>query len=179
MQSYYLNDGMESKMAYEDLMKLISHLDQSDISYIDYKSGTEQIILSKEVPNLNVESGLLHEPSQTVAKEIEMKADTVIPKQIETVEEPVSEVKEEKPEKNDDYAVKSPMVGVTYLQPQPDADVYVNVGDRVEKGDVICIIEAMKLMNEIQAPHSGVVTDIVVENEEVVEYNQPLIYIEP
>ncbi len=59
--------------------------------------------------------------------------------------------------------VESPMVGVIYLQPHPDEDPYVKVGDRVEQGDVICIVEAMKLMNEIQAPHSGVITEILVE----------------
>ncbi len=75
-------------------------------------------------------------------------------------------------------AVESPMVGVVYLQPKPDEDPYVKVGDRVEQGDVICIVEAMKLMNEIQAPRSGIVTEILVENEEVVEYKQPLIRID-
>ena len=59
-----------------------------------------------------------------------------------------------------------------------DEDPYVKVGDRVEQGDVICIVEAMKLMNEIHAPHSGVVTEILVENEAVVEYKQPLIRID-
>ena len=85
----------------------------------------------------------------------------------------IEEVVEQKGE-----AVESPMVGVLYLQAPPDVDAYVKVGDRVEQGDVICIVEAMKLMNEIQAPISGIVTEILVENEEVVEYGQPIMRIE-
>ena len=74
--------------------------------------------------------------------------------------------------------VKSPLVGVVYLQPKPDAEPYVSVGDSVQKGDVLCLVEAMKLMNEIQAPQSGVITEILVENEAIVEFNQPLFRIQ-
>ena len=70
------------------------------------------------------------------------------------------------------------MVGVVYLQPGPDKDYFVQMGDRVEQGQTICIIEAMKLMNEIQAPKAGIVTEILIENEEVVEFGQPLIRID-
>lgn len=71
--------------------------------------------------------------------------------------------------------VKSPMVGVFYAAPSPDAAPFVKVGDRVKKGDVICIIEAMKLMNEITADGDGEVVDICVQNGEVVEYGQTLV----
>ena len=64
------------------------------------------------------------------------------------------------------------------LQPGPDKDSFVRVGDRVEQGQTICIVEAMKLMNEIQAPKAGLVTEILIENEEVVEFGQPLIRID-
>ena len=70
--------------------------------------------------------------------------------------------------------VPAPMVGVVYLQANPDADPYVQVGDSVKKGQVLCLIEAMKLMNEIVAPQDGVVSAILVENENIVEYGQAL-----
>lgn len=70
--------------------------------------------------------------------------------------------------------IKSPMVGVFYSAPSPEADPYVQVGSRVKKGDVLCIIEAMKLMNEITAETDGEIVDICVKNGEVVEYGQPL-----
>lgn len=71
-------------------------------------------------------------------------------------------------------SIKSPMVGVFYSAPAPDKPSFVNVGDKVEKGQVVCIIEAMKIMNEITADKSGVVSEILVDNGDVVEFDQPL-----
>lgn len=68
----------------------------------------------------------------------------------------------------------SPMVGVFYAAPAPDRDPYVQVGDRVKKGDVLCIVEAMKLMNEIQSEVDGIVAEVHVGNGQVVEFEQPL-----
>ena len=70
--------------------------------------------------------------------------------------------------------IKAPMVGMAYLAGTPGAAPFVTVGDRVKKGDVVCIIEAMKLMNEIESEYDGVVEAILVSNENVVEYGQPL-----
>ncbi|MGH7410440.1 MAG: acetyl-CoA carboxylase biotin carboxyl carrier protein [Candidatus Methylomirabilis sp.] len=75
--------------------------------------------------------------------------------------------------------VKSPMVGTFYRAPAPGADPYVREGDKVEKGTVLCIIEAMKLMNEIEAEVSGKVHSILVENGQPIEYGQPLFLLEP
>ncbi|MDO5550740.1 MAG: acetyl-CoA carboxylase biotin carboxyl carrier protein [Lachnospiraceae bacterium] len=73
-----------------------------------------------------------------------------------------------------DQVVTSPLVGVFYSASSPDADPFVKVGDRVKKGQVLGIIEAMKLMNEIESEYDGVVEAILVKNEDVVEYGQPL-----
>lgn len=75
---------------------------------------------------------------------------------------------------NDIKEVKSPIVGVFYSAPSPDAKPYVQVGDKVKKGDVLCIIEAMKLMNEIQADTDGEIADICVQNGDLVEFGQTL-----
>ena len=72
------------------------------------------------------------------------------------------------------HVVKAPMVGTFYRSPSPDAKVFVEVGQAIKEGDTICIIEAMKLMNEIEADASGVVKAILVENGQPVEYGQPL-----
>ena len=74
--------------------------------------------------------------------------------------------------------VNSPLVGVFYSSASPEADAYVAIGDRVKKGQVIGIVEAMKLMNEIESDYDGVVTDILVDNEQMVEYGQPMFVIE-
>lgn len=162
-------------MTYEELIDLINYLDQSNIAFMDYETKDEHIVLSKEVPQLPVkeEASANLEAIQSASASKEASA---------VIEEPLQETEakeaESAPEEKAGKAVESPMVGVVYLQPHPDEDPYVKVGDHVEQGDVVCIVEAMKLMNEIKAPHSGVVTEILVENEAVVEYKQPLIRID-
>src|SRR3954462_15209475 len=80
----------------------------------------------------------------------------------------------EAPAAQEGHVVKAPMVGTFYRSPSPDAKVFVEVGQAVKEGDTICIIEAMKLMNEIEADASGTVKAILVENGQPVEYGQPL-----
>ncbi|MCL2518143.1 MAG: acetyl-CoA carboxylase, biotin carboxyl carrier protein [Oscillospiraceae bacterium] len=72
------------------------------------------------------------------------------------------------------HEVKAPLIGVFYIAPSPDAKPYVEIGSKVKKGDVLCIIEAMKLMNEINADFDGEIVDICAQNGEIVEYNQTL-----
>lgn len=76
------------------------------------------------------------------------------------------------------HVVKSPMVGTFYRSASPGAKMFVEIGDAVKQGDTICIIEAMKILNEIEADKSGVVTQILCENGQAVEYGQPLFVIE-
>lgn len=83
------------------------------------------------------------------------------------------------PEASSAREVRAPIVGTYYRSSSPDADPYVKEGDTVSKGDVLCIIEAMKLMNEIEAEFSGTVREILVENATPVEFDQPLFMIEP
>jgi acetyl-CoA carboxylase biotin carboxyl carrier protein len=75
--------------------------------------------------------------------------------------------------------VKSPMVGTFYLAPAPDAPPYVDVGSRIKKGDTLCIIEAMKLMNELESEVNGTVVEVLVDNAEPVEYGQVLFRVDP
>ncbi len=75
--------------------------------------------------------------------------------------------------------VTAPLVGTFYRSPAPDADSFVDIGDRVHRGDTLCIIEAMKVMNEIESEVAGIIKQILVENEKAVEYEQPLFVIDP
>ncbi|HLT47366.1 MAG TPA: acetyl-CoA carboxylase biotin carboxyl carrier protein [Rubricoccaceae bacterium] len=85
---------------------------------------------------------------------------------------------EEAPRSANEVVVQAPIVGTFYRAPAPDAAPFVEVGDTVKPGDVLCIIEAMKLMNEIQSEHAGTVRQILVQNAEPVEFDQPLFVIE-
>ncbi|MDO5656449.1 MAG: acetyl-CoA carboxylase biotin carboxyl carrier protein [Flavobacteriaceae bacterium] len=75
--------------------------------------------------------------------------------------------------------IKSPMIGTFYRKPSPDKPVFVNVGDTIKKGDTVCIIEAMKLFNEIEAEVSGKIVKVLVDDSSPVEYDQPLFLVEP
>ena len=94
--------------------------------------------------------------------------------QTENVNTTPIEIKKQEPDGN---VVKSPMVGTFYSKSSPTASPYVKIGSKVKKGDTLCIIEAMKLMNEIESEFDGVVTDILVNDEQMVDYGKPLFII--
>ncbi|MDN6168281.1 MAG: acetyl-CoA carboxylase biotin carboxyl carrier protein, partial [Lactococcus lactis] len=153
-------------MENEELKSLIEQIDQSSLSYFDYQTDSHHLILSKEMPEIKSQKREEQLSSKTKMMEaVPTSAGEEKEEIIETTKEKAKEVIEKEGE-----TIDSPMIGVAYLQANPDEEAYVKVGDRVEAGETICIIEAMKLMNEIQASKSGEVTEILIENEEVVEY---------
>ncbi len=91
----------------------------------------------------------------------------------------VEEVEEAAPEETNLITITSPIVGIFYRSPSPDAPHFVEEGSTVKKGQVLCIVEAMKLMNEIESDVDGIVRKILVENGQPVEYGEPLFLIEP
>ncbi|RXT58602.1 acetyl-CoA carboxylase biotin carboxyl carrier protein [Lacticaseibacillus chiayiensis] len=91
---------------------------------------------------------------------------------------PVNPAPAAKPEEPAGTAIKAPLVGIVYLAPKPGADPYVKVGDHVKKGQVVCIIESMKMMNEIKSTVTGTLKAVEVDNESLVEYDQPLFTVE-
>lgn len=154
-------------MQYEELVKLIDKLDQSSLAYFEFTNDNERLLLAKEVPQVAA-------PAPVVVTDVTESAALTAPAPVaapEVVEAPAAPAPAPAAAGKD---VPAPMVGVVYLQANPDADPYVQVGDSVKKGQVLCLIEAMKLMNEIVAPQDGVVSAILVENENIVEYGQAL-----
>ena len=95
-----------------------------------------------------------------------------------TPETPVPAVPQPAATSANDHTITAPIVGTFYSAPSPDAVPFVSIGDRVKEGDVLCIIEAMKLMNEIECEVSGTIKEILIKNSEPVEYDQPLFIIE-
>ena len=91
---------------------------------------------------------------------------------------PTHQTRQAEAPKASGYTVKSPMVGTFYRTPSPGAKAFVEVGQTVKVGQVLCIIEAMKMLNQIESDRAGVIVDILVENERAVEFDQPLFVIE-
>ena len=118
------------------------------------------------------------------APKVDVPQAAVVQQQPASVVEKV-EVKEEvKPEKQaasteNLHTITSPMVGTFYAAPSPDAAPYVKVGDKVKKDTIVCIVEAMKLFNEIEAEVDGEIVEVLVENGQLVEYGQPLFLVKP
>jgi len=146
-------------MEYENIKKLIDDMGNSALSEIsiDFPDGTK-ISMKKE----NKQEKVIVTAKEIIANE-EVKEEA---KQVENEKEVSGNI------------VKSPMVGTFYLKPSPTSESYVEVGKNVKKGDTLCIIEAMKLMNEIESEFEGKVKEILVKDGEAVEYGKPLFVIE-
>ena len=148
------------------LKKLIDLVEESGIAELELTEGEEKVRISRQpaggqpqfVPYM--QQPMMHAPAATSAA-IAPVADNPAPAA------PVIE----------GHVVKSPMVGTFYRAPSPDAKSFVDIGSSVSAGDTLCIIEAMKLLNEIEADHSGVIKAILVENGQPVEYGEPLFII--
>lgn len=143
------------------IKKLIELIEESDIVEIEIREGEESVRLSRY-------SAVVQPTVPTVVPTL-----AVQPAGAAAQAPAVEEV-----EKISGHIVRSPMVGTFYRSPSPGAKSFVEVGDRVNVGDTLCIIEAMKILNQIEAEKAGVIAKILVENAQPVEYNQPLFVIE-
>ena len=156
-------------MNIEDLKAIVSLFDHSSLMELHLQQEGVDLQLSKR-ENYPV-SG-----SKKVTETIEEKPVAVVPtKEIiaETVATKAPEVQETVAKEDLQY-IKSPIVGIVYLAPSPDDSTFIQVQDKVQVGQPVCIIEAMKIMNEINAEISGEVVDILVENGQMVDYGQEL-----
>ncbi len=151
------------------LIKFVSvnAVDEVEINRKDFK------LLIKKNP-AQIVNAVVSAPQQVVASAPAPAAPAAIAAPAAAPAAPAAEAKADNL-----ITIKSPMVGTFYRTPNPDSPVFVNVGDEVKPGKVVCIIEAMKLFNEIESEVSGRIVKILVENASPVEYDQPLILVEP
>ena len=145
--------------------KLIELLEESNIDEIEIKEGEESVRISRNGSAGMMQAPMHYAPAPAPAPVAPAPAPAPAP-----AAEPAAPVA-------DGNAVLSPMVGTFYRSPSPDAPSFVEVGQTVRVGDVLCIVEAMKMMNQIEADRAGTVTAIHVENGDPVEFDQPLITI--
>ncbi|MDG8790293.1 acetyl-CoA carboxylase biotin carboxyl carrier protein [Streptococcus pneumoniae] len=160
-------------MNLNDIKDLMTQFDQSSLREFSYKNGTDELQFSKNEAR----------PVPEIATQVAPAPVLATPSPVAPTSAPAETVAEEVPAPaeasvaTEGNLVESPLVGVVYLAARPDKPAFVTVGDSVKKGQTLVIIEAMKVMNEIPAPKDGVVTEILVSNEEMVEFGKGLVRI--
>ena len=152
------------------IKKLIELLDETGISEIEIKEGEESVRLSRH--------GSMEMPQQVRYVQAPPAAASAPATHAAVPNEPA--IMDHKPAAagKPGHRVRSPMVGTMYTSPSPDAPLFVTIGQNVKVGDTLCIVEAMKMFNEIEADKAGKIIDILVANGDPVEYDQPLFVIE-
>lgn len=136
-------------MEYEKIEALIKLMEDSSLTTFSYKDGESEILLKRDLSKMDLSD----------AKEV---------KKVSHVNDKDEELGEER------IYIKSPVIGTFYESPSPQAKPFVSIGDKITKGQVVGIVEAMKMMNEVVSEYDGVVEEILVENEQIIEYDQPL-----
>ena len=166
-------------MNISEIKDLLAQFDASTLREFSYKNNGEELNLSKNqtssvtaapvAPTVEVVAPAPQAPVAPVAPVAE-------PAAVETPARPVEEASAPA-QAAEGEVVESPLVGVAYLSPSPEKPAFVSSGDTVKKGQTLLIVEAMKVMNEVPAPKDGVITEILVANEEVVDYGKGLVRI--
>ena len=144
-------------MKIDEIIKLIETVSKNDVDSLNYATDSEKIVIKKNKTKLVAGEVQAVPVTQSVNFEATNTEDAAVAA---------------------GHTITSPLVGTFYSSPSPDAPSFVNVGDRVKKGQVIGIIEAMKLMNELESDFDGVIKEILVKDETVVEFGQPLFILE-
>ena len=153
-------------MNFKEIKELIETLDQSNLTEINIEDNKGSVVNLKKEKETEI---ITPQVTQQAAQPI-MQPQTNVEAQPTTAQK-----SNESEEKNDDYdTINAPMVGTFYKSPSPDEEAYVQVGDTVTNDSTVCILEAMKLFNEIQAETTGEIVEILVEDGQMVEYGQPL-----
>jgi acetyl-CoA carboxylase biotin carboxyl carrier protein len=154
-------------MDIDKISSLIELIDNTSVTEIEVREGETSIKISRQSAHITTvaiphQIGHHHAPVATLAPAVAASN--------EASAAPTAESK--------GYAIRSPMVGTVYLSPAPGAKAFVTIGQTVKPGDVLCIVEAMKMMNQIEADKAGVIKECLVDNATPVEFDQPLFIIE-
>ncbi len=159
-------------MKEEEIRRLIKIVEESNIGELEISRWGGTIRISKFANNSHSYGNSIPPPVHAAAAVPPAAGQPLTPGK------PAAAVEESKAQGKNLTEIKAPMVGTFYRAPAPDADPYVDVNQTVKKGQVLCIIEAMKLMNEIESEYDGRIVEILVEGGQPVEYNQPLFKID-
>jgi acetyl-CoA carboxylase biotin carboxyl carrier protein len=150
---------------------LIDLLEQSGISELEVKEGEESVRIARHPTGAQM-AYMQYAPQALAPPPAATAAAPAAPRGERSAADKILSVTK-------GHVVKSPMVGTFYRSPSPGAKAFVEVGQTVKQGQTLCIIEAMKMLNQIEADASGTIAEILVENEQAVQFDQPLFVIEP
>jgi acetyl-CoA carboxylase biotin carboxyl carrier protein len=153
----------------QEIREIIKLVDQSSINEFTYETNGTKVSMKKSAEQVVVPSKAAIQVEKEVRTVAEPTTSQPVRQEVVETEAPVQENAV-----NYDVEITSPMVGTFYSAPNPESDPFVSVGTSVSKDTVVCIVEAMKLFNEIEAEVTGEIVEILVENGELVEYGQPL-----
>ena len=146
------------------------------------KSGVEEVKIEREDFKITIKTKK-NSPQQIVVDELPSKTNlptqAEVPVSQEVFQEKPSDIRTPRTEDSNHVIVKSPIIGTFYRKPSPDKSAFVEVGQNIAEGDVLCVIEAMKLFNEIESEVSGKIVKILVDDQSPVEFDQPLFIIDP
>jgi len=157
-------------MDLKEIQNLIKFVSKSGVSEVSMEQGEFKITIKTET---NAGHLVVQQPMAVAMPQAAPMIAAAPVEMAVATEAPASE-------ENSNYiTIKSPMIGTFYRRPSPDKDLFVNVGDTISTGDVICIVEAMKLFNEIEAEVSGKIVKILVDDISPIEYDQPLFLVDP
>lgn len=162
-------------MSNKELHALLKLIDDLELSEFKMKEGDLSLSVRTKhyIPAKSISQGQIATPMVSMPVEVATAAPTAV---IPTVAATTTESTEDESKY---LAVKSPMVGTFYRSPSPDKPVYVKIGDSISSGDTVCIIEAMKLFNEVEAEVTGKIVKVLVEDAQPVEYDQVLFLVDP
>ena len=170
------NSGPERSWELKEIQQLIDLLIEREVTEFEMEKNGMRIRILRQAPVGG--SPIFVAPGNSSGDSYQHFAEPVAAPAPVVSQEPITEPQPEIPSENL-HVLKSPIVGTFFSAPSPDAPPYVNVGDRVHVGQVLCIVEAMKLMNEIESEFAGEIVRMHVENGQPVEYGQPLFTIKP
>ncbi len=162
----------------QEIRELIKLVDNSSINEFVYEHEGNKIKMKKNTVEQVVVTEKVAAPVAAVAAPVAPVAAPVAAVAVAAPVAPAAPVAEVKADENL-HKITSPMVGTFYAAPSPDSDVYVKVGSKVSQESIVCIVEAMKLFNEIEAEITGEIVEVLVKDGQLVEYGQPLFLVKP
>ena len=166
-------------MDIKDIQEIIKFVAKSGATEVDLE--TDNFKISIKSPPMKagklIDQKIIVNPDQQIVTPINQSQNHTSVQELETN---TNTDEKSEPLNDEKYiTIKSPMIGTFYRKPSPDKEVFVNIGDSINQGDVLCVIEAMKLFNEIESEYSGKIIKVLVDDSSPIEFDQPLFLIDP